>query len=429
MTYRGTSTYQLKKLDMITNEGRRVSLTNLYSSIQIVEDIFSNVLYGNITFIDSNDLHQLAPIIGEEIIEISYNTDGLSNPDKSLKFRVYRIESSQAEQDRIAHVLYFTSEESFNNSNTTLSKSYKNKSIPFIVRDSFSKVSSKKIDIGEFSGKYHIISPNWSPFELINYTSAIGKPKNFNGSLILFYENTNGYHYKHIEELYNQESLGEWSATTVSKENTPDVADEINPTNNIESYRIIKNSADTLKSMSEGMYSSSSISYDNITKKYKIFNYDYSKQFKDTVHLNPFKLNSNNFQLNSPQQKIVYLPSNSHRYDSKYVMNKVQGEVYPDRKEELVIWKSSLLSQMTAKQIELTVGGNISLYAGAVINIKIPNTSMLDAGTKTSHRYNTKKVLVTKIVNDFTETSHTMTLSVCDDSYTNSLEASPKLRD
>jgi hypothetical protein len=54
---------------------------------------------------------------------------------------------------------------------------------------------------------------------------------------------------------------------------------------------------------------------------------------------------------------------------------------------------------------------------------------MLDAGTKTSHRYNTKKVLVTKIVNDFTETAHTMTLLVCDDSYTNSLEASPKLRD
>jgi hypothetical protein len=428
LSYDTPKQYTLSKLSLVTNEGKSISVMQILDTISVVEDIYVNFLHGVLTISDSNDLHQIAPLIGEETIQMTYQTDAESANQIYREFRVYRVESSSDNtNDRLAHRLYFASKEVFEDSNNLLSKSYKNKPISFIVRDAFAYLNSnKRLTISEMGGKYHIISPNWSPFQLINYCTSIAIPKNYDSSMVLFYENSNGFNFTHLEELLAQPIVGTWVASDAKNRDKDIAKDQINPSNNIIEYRILKNSVDTLKSMGEGLYRNAVISYDNIAKTYQINGYEYGKDFEKTQHLSGFKLNSENFEYNSISQKLTYVPTTSFRYDSKYVKSKMGNVNYSERKEMVIPSRTSLLSQISAKQLELDVAGDNRLVAGRTIKIEIPNITALDNIKNNKHRYNAKKVLITSITNTFGQKTHAMTLRVADDSYTEDLVAHPE---
>jgi hypothetical protein len=425
MAYQKPSQYTLIDLSIITHEDKTISIIEVVDTISIVEDIYMNFLHGSLVFADSNDLHQLAPLIGEETIKMVYKTDDATAPEVVRIFRTYRVETSADKyKDRLAHILYFCSEEAFHDANTVVSKSYKNKSIKFIISDAYKFLNTnKKFNIDTMAGNYHIISPNWTPFQLINYCTSISKPKNYTGSMVLFYENSEGYNFKHIEELMSQTSIGKWSAADGKNKDRSVIGDEIDPSNNIISYTILKNSVDTLKSMTEGLYNNVVISYDNVSKSVKTFGYDYDKEFDKSVHLAGFKLNSRNFELNSNNQRITYIPTTTFRYDSGYVKSKIGTNVLSERKETIIPSRTSMLSQISAKQIELEVAGDTRLVAGKIIDIKIPNVTALDSIKTNNHRYNNKKVLITSITNVFTQKTHKMILRVADDSYMEDLKS------
>ena len=400
----------------------------IMDTLTIVEDIYTNFLHGTLVIEDSNDLHQIAPLIGEETITMVYRTDEDNSPEIQRFFRVYRIESSDNKyNDRLAHTLFFASKEAFDDANTIISKSYKNKSLNFIISDAFKSLdSNKKLQIGDMSSLYHIISPNWTPFQLINYCTSIASPKNHNSSMVLFYENSEGYNFKHIEELIIQPIIGTWSSINSKTKYNDEPNVEIDSSNNIINYTILKNSVDTLKSMTEGLYNNVVISYDNISKSVRTFGYDYAKEFDKTNHLADFKLNSENHTYNSNMQRVTYIPTTSHHYDSPYVQSKIGKINLSDRKENVIPSRTSILSQISAKQIELHVAGDNRLVAGKTIKIELPNITALDNIKNNKHRYNTKKVLITSVTNVFTLKTHNMVLRVADDSYTEDLKASPE---
>lgn len=431
MAYELPSTYELKTLELITHENKVISLAQVYLSIKVVEDIYSNFVHGSITIEDANDLHQNAPIIGEELIRLVYTTDK-NSPVIERLFRVFRLETSDDDsRERLSHTMHFTSVEAFDNANTTISKSYKNKSLSFIVSDAYKSLNTKKkLEISNFSGMYHIISPNWNPFQLINYVTSIAQPKQYSNSLALFYEDATGFKVTNIQDLLSKESLGKWTSTNTELNlNREDSKDELYPSNNIISYRILKNSTDTLKAMHEGLYSNAVIAYDNLSKSVKTYVYDYKKNFKDSVHLSGYRLNSDNFQYNSPNQRITVIPTTTFRYDSSYFKNKVGAVNVSERRELIIPSRTSLLSQISAKQIELEVVGNSSLVAGSVIDIELVNNTALDSMKNKRHRYNAKKVLITRVVNIFTKKQHKMKLIVADDSYPDELTATYEFKE
>lgn len=423
MSYQKPKGYILSKLTISTHENKVISVLQVLDTISIVEDIYTTFLHGTLVFADSNDLQQIAPLIGEEIITMVYKTDNVSSPEIQRVFRVYRVETSNDKfRDRLSHTLYFTSLEAFTDCNTLISKSYKNKSLRFIISDAFSFLeSNKRLNQDNMSGNFHLISPNWSPFQIINYCTSIAKPKNHEGSMVLFYETSEGFNFKHLEVLLNSPIIGVWGTSNAKTNIEPDK--QIEPSNNIINYKILKNSVDTLKSMHEGLYNNATISYDNISKSYKIFGYDYKKEFDKSNHLSGFKLHSDNFTFNSNMQRITYVPTTSHRYDSSYVKNKLGNINLSERKEQIIPSRTSMLSQISAKQIELEIAGDNRIIAGKTMKIEIPNVTALESIKTKKHRYNSKKVLITSVTNVFSIKTHTMILRVADDSYTESLEA------
>ena len=72
-----------------------VGITGQLISLSIFEDIEQPTLYCELTMIDSINLVQDFPIIGEETLEVSYYTPGRSKPTK-LSFSIYGIEGQSA---------------------------------------------------------------------------------------------------------------------------------------------------------------------------------------------------------------------------------------------------------------------------------------------------------------------------------------------
>lgn len=419
------SKYKLKTLELTTHEGKTVNIMNLLVRLKFTEDLFTPFIHGMLMISDANDLHQIAPLIGEEIIKITYSTDDTKTAIERV-FSVYRIETTNDDfGEFVGHILYFTSVEAFVNENVTISKSYKNKSTNFIIRDAFSYLdSSKKLDVVSTVGSYHIISPNWNPFQLINYVSSISRSKTSSPSLMLFYENAKGFNFQNLDDLIQKESLGLWTSYARAKNKEPNSTnDEIFPSNAIIEHRIIKNSTDVLKSMGEGLYANAVISYDNITKSVRTYKYDYASDFSKTSHLSGFKLNSQNFKYNNLNQRLTYIPSNSHRHNSAAYLN-MAGETYSGDKKELIIpYRTSILSQISARQMEIVVNGDTNILVGETMDIELRNVTALESRKFKKHRYNTKKVLIMRVTNEFTPQQHKMILRVNDDSYPDSLES------
>jgi len=435
--YQGTETYSIKRLDIITNEGRQVGLFNTFSSLEIVEDIFSNFLYGYVTIEDNNDLQQVAPYCGEELLYFTFNTDkNRTDADVILEFRVYRVETVDTVADKVAHKLMFISLEGYYNANNIISKSYKDRPIDFIVTDAFSRISAKPIEFTPMVGDYHIISPNWSPLQLINFTTTIAKPASYLGSMFVFYESMKGFFYKHVEELYEKDPIGIYSGKEVSKNDTSGAfgtdamnasGDEIFPNKNISNYKLFRNSADILKSLNDGLFANRVLSYDNITKTYKENKYDYLGQFLSTRHLNEFMLVSPNFKEYNPDQRTTHINSNSHRYLSGYYTGKMGAKFLGDNKEEITTWRTTLLSQLQSRQIELEVDGYTKLVLGVVVEVHLPNAQALESRKQQKNRYNTKKMMVTKIIHTFDRKVHIARVIASDDAYPDTLQALPEL--
>lgn len=418
------SKYILKTLELITHEGKIANIMNLLVKMKFTEDIYSPFIHGSLVISDANDLHQIAPLVGEETIKIAYSTDNQETIERV--FGVYRIETTNDDfGDFVGHALHFASIEAFANENITISKSYKNKSLNFIINDAFKFLgSSKKLNVTPTTGSYHIISPNWTPFQLISYTASIARSKSSSPSLMMFYENALGFNYQNLDELIQKESIGAWTSVARAKSKDPALHnDEVFPSNSIIDHRIIKNSADVLKSMGEGLYANAVVSYDNVTKTVRTHKYDYTEDFAKTSHLSGFKLNSDNFKYKNLNQRITYVPSNSHRLNSTAYMSLSADSYSGDRKELIIPYRTSILSQISARQIELTVAGNTKILVGETMDIELRNVTALESRKFKKHRFNTKKVLIMKVTNEFSPQQHKMIIRVNDDSYPDSLES------
>ena len=73
--------YDLLELKLFTSSGAVINLVNMYQSLNIFENMFSNTLSGELLMIDKNNLVIMMSIVGQEFLSFKIKTTGLeSNP-------------------------------------------------------------------------------------------------------------------------------------------------------------------------------------------------------------------------------------------------------------------------------------------------------------------------------------------------------------
>ena len=132
------SSVTIRKMD-ITGATGTFDLINNFIELNVYENIFHPALTAHITISDSFYLPAKIPIVGEETLDIIFSLEGVDDDDASIylpPMHVNDISSRYMTKPKSQQFsLELVSEQFMNNAHSTISKSYRGKTVQQIVED------------------------------------------------------------------------------------------------------------------------------------------------------------------------------------------------------------------------------------------------------------------------------------------------------
>jgi len=293
----------------------QLNVPGVLEQLNVFEDLFSNVLRGQLTFVDTQGLAEAIPLIGDETLIISFLTPGgegtqitaestvgdsrtVAEETVRQRFKIYDCKETKIQNRVRSYQLFFVSEEYVTSSKIKVSKGYSGQKYSFIVDDVMNKINKniksdyrKNFYIEETSTPQNIIVPNWSPLQAINFcasrslsddatpqdqTNASANPSpRALGSLFVFYEKLGtGFFYESIETMIGKQKSQD---NIPLYQYTPKLLENTNLTINyfgVDKFEVMSNFK-TLENLKQGMFGSTLITYDPLRMKYDKVKYDY----------------------------------------------------------------------------------------------------------------------------------------------------------
>ena len=423
--------YDITQCKILTTSGKQFDILPVVQDIVIFESIFTQSITGIITILDTTDLVNNGPIIGEEKLQIKLLTPQVNEkPDTIIDYTktpldIYKIGGLRGDGEKASVLsLHFASQEVYKNAISKISRSYKGSCsdiVDKIFRDKEYLDSDKEITIEETNGLRKIVFPSMKPFKAIDMLCRQSNSKNFKDSpSYLFYETTKGYNFRSVDGLCSQEPKMTY------EENVPDRVEggvknvDVN-LRTINEFAVIgpRNTNDNIY---EGMLSSNIKIHDIYNKKINYFTYNYFDEFDKDIHLEdkPYiseskdKLSNKGLADYSNAMNFVTITSNGKSFD--------EPDNYPyapDDLEKIVMRRNSRLRQFqNSITLNMMIPGNTFIKAGDVLEIKIGASSTVT--DRTNDPNYTGKYLITKIRHNFNNSKkdvrHTINMTVVKDS-------------
>jgi hypothetical protein len=402
---------EFKVLELVDtkNKNLRYNLLGAFVDFTVYEDLFSPILTGYVALVESQNLIESIPIVGEELIYAEFATPSL----KTIKcfFQITKVgirehgdKSNNYTLDLIAYEGYIdisqrVSKSFFGNTHDIITKFYK---------DTFNR-DLVDADLSDNSIKF--VSPYWSPFKIINHvTSRALLPNN---TLVtpnyLFYQTCEGHKFKSITNLINQPSF---TSFVFDKNPSRAVLPDGTSTRDINrEFAEIKDltfiaAPDFVNNMLSGAYNHNVHSVDLFNKSYKVTNYSFDRDFTKTAHTDKFKLTTFVAPLSSGQHTIRPVCTN--------LFTNVA-----DRTPEILANRVSLLAQLETWKLGITIHGRTDLSVGMTVNIALNKFKMVDSTDKhssdTIDNIYSGKYLITAISHRFTMSKHEINMEVIKD--------------
>ena len=413
--------FRLKELSIHSpsnDQAQLLDTPSVFVELNIYEDLFSNVLKGTYTFLDTQGYAETIPIIGDETLIISYLTPGgegtqtdvsssdlqsqtVSEEVVKQRFKVYDcVEIGMDERAKI-YQLYFVSEEYLYSSKMKVSKGYK-ETYSNVVKDVLKKINknmredlTKQSFIENTATPQNVIIPNWEPFQAINFCASRslsadieeqeqteGEPNQSPkplGSLFVFYEKLGtGFFYESIESMIikqknlNQIPLFHYSPKLAGQRST-NVAFGYTAVDTFD----IKSSFKTLESLNHGMFGSKLIAYDPIRMKYDEIKFDYYQQKENTN-----EQTNDETGVTTITQGAENLTDDSFRRFSNYISTDVSK--IDNKQNKMISSKSDFLGSNDAEIKLATTTRSHDSFFNPVKDTATANTTSNTAKTETS---------------------------------------------
>jgi hypothetical protein len=426
--------YVLDDAYIITAKSK-TNIKAIMVELSYYEDIFKGVTTGSVLISDSISLIDRLGMSGFDYIKLKFRKTGNSSKDSAIEkyFRIYRVSERLLNNNATeSYTLQFCSEELILSEQVKISKSYTGKKIIEIVYDILSdklKIDDKNIKMHETEGLYDFVIPYKKPFEAINWLSNYAKPIGKSGADFLFFENSDGFNFKSLQNLFAQNpyttyayiprNLGNTSLEGKSKELGRNLI-------GIKSY-VFLDTFDTLYGTVTGAFANRLISIDPLTRTYRDTTFDYLTYFNNSKNLNNYSL--------VPDVKNRLGKKASENYDAVLkvvISNKDQKKadgisdipwsVANDiRAENYIPNRTAQLSLSHYSRIKLAVSGDPNLTVGMVLDVLLPSNKGSDGSGNNSGQkdiFNSGKYMITAVrhIMDFAGKYETV-LEVVKDSY------------
>ncbi len=211
--------YKLSKIDVLIGD-KKVDIRELVSEFNWFESIDSSFIRCDFTILDTVQFDD--NLLGSEIVHITFESTTEKKSRIQHTLQIYKIGSIVKQERAKLYILHCSSPEIYENeANRAFGQfgpvSGKTDIVKRMVKDHLN--SSKKTHI-EAHTNINVLSPNWRPVDLISYMSdkvsrtkagsrQSGKGKKQSG--FLFYENRDGWNFKSMDLLCEQDSIAKYT--------------------------------------------------------------------------------------------------------------------------------------------------------------------------------------------------------------------------
>ena len=385
--------YTIEELFLTAADKSSIPLQNFTMEINLYEDIFSPVMFGDIVITDSTNLISRAPILGNELITMKIRTKTLEDNNSNVlekTFQIYAIENRQLNNDRESfYTLRFTSQEGYIDNITTISKTFRG-TTDAVVEEIFTEYleTPRRVDGDKTTGLVLTDSPHrsrvtftsnfWSAFQCLNFISKRSRAATLNSTDFLFYESNKSFYFTSLESLVsNQMENGLFDDYVLEPEGVDFPRRSFpytyvgnmlpNGFTALDNLSIPK-TIDLLENVDSGYLASAGFSYDVITKQYKETTFDARQQFPflektgdglpipEGVARNPYR-----FREFFPLNSALY---NDYNLDSSTVEN--------------ALIRQSYINSINNFKFELTFPGRTDIEVGRLINLIYPSPEEKD---------------------------------------------------
>ena len=336
---------------------------------------------------DANGLSSRLIFDGSEAILMDIAKD--KNSDIAVfkkSFRVYK-QSQRTNETPSSEmfVLNFVSDELMYSDQQKINQSYTltyTEIIQKILLD-YLKISNNNSG-GVFDVSYgirNIAIPNLRPFEAIEWCAKravdINQAPNF-----LFYQNTLGYNFATLSNLLTKPDLLDVNFET---KNQP----KSNPISEMSSARSLEviGQTDGIDKARSGINAGKFVGFDPVTGTISKKEISFSDVYSSMKHANesptmsaiPNRDGKDSTQMFDSKQTVSFF-SSSKNFSSYIKENDPTSLSKQDNTENYIFQRKSIMSNLMAKRVKLTMPGNFNLTSGFNINLIAPNFGKREKG-------------------------------------------------
>ena len=346
--------YIIKKAELSNFDGSKVlQIGDLIDSIEIEENIVNVCISATISIIDSTNLIDSFPIIGEEILKLEI--EDFFGKLQEYDFHIYSVDNLVTNDPGTlqVYVLKLFSKDFIKTEAFEINQSYRGKlsdSVKSIYDERF--ISGKTIEIEETIGEHTVVVPSLTPIETILLMASKSLSDVYKSSNYLFFERKDKYFYGTHEKLFDegQETEKKYFYGTVNA----DLESKPAQMRTIQSFSLNKR-FNLLNEMRSGAAVSRVIKLDLATKTYENIDYKHYEKVDDYKHTDSVirdyhttrfneeffaKENITNEYLvyqDSTRQDQFYQDITSQRYSTSYYLNAISMYIQLFGENDLII--------------------------------------------------------------------------------------------
>ena len=278
--------------------------------------------------------------------------------------------------------------------NSTVSRSYKGKTISEIVYDIYNEYLDNDNTANDFfieptKGIENIVIPNWKPFDAINWLSKRALNSN-DVPNYLFWESNGNTYFQSVDTLMKQDVIQKFVYNPLSNDTTKLVAAKNNAMeiDNME----IRSQFNITHNIENGLYASKMITHDIVKKKIteRTHSLDdiYDGRINHTDEYMPISRIETDYAINDRHTFAPLDTNHSNQgdniqsyYDSKIIVwpkhnkmfSKTSTEEYDNNVEDWLLQRNALIHSLNQIKVVITTPGMSFLRSGQKVELTVPS--------------------------------------------------------
>jgi len=384
--------FEILECILYTSEGVKIPLNNDILSIDIYEDIENSTISGEMTILDSGNIQQVGPIIGQEFLGLHIGVPTMAG---EFDYREdYMHVTSFVHRENVnkqqLHTMKFISREFVLNYRMNIGHSLIGSDSDIVTKLLKESIKTNKtLHIEPTNGLRKFVAPDISPFDIINMCKMEAISAQYNSSTFFFFENKDGFHFRSLESLYAEFPSG--MDYTYYVGSLDDCGPDFDLLYNQMLHYEFAYDDDTIVNQQNGKFSSRTIVHDIYNKRWEASTYNYHDNFDNEMHMNSFAgLDENPLynpvNVDMDENKISDFPTKTYLMpvSRKYPYEDVDGShslrglpsVSTSKPQQVMGQRTSRMASVRGgKEIVMSVYGNPAVSAGSMVNVNIPYVS------------------------------------------------------